>query len=176
MEWLGTYSTNDVQDIRYNNHRVREQCTTKQKTIYLLNCGHLIDAPPSHPDTALTTFHYMKKSLCDQGTNYANISVDIQLYIATPKLKWIEPWKCEKVIPHPGAMHILMSFMDCNGNFMKGLELDGLVGAALKELASIMSWKSWVMSMQTFCSITAELLKCYHQDMIPNHMMICPKD
>ncbi len=106
--------------------------------------------------------------------NYSNISVDIQLYITALKIKWIELWKCVKVIPHPGAMHIIMSFMGCNGNFMKGLELDRLVGATLKDLASIMSWKSWVMSMQTFCSITAKLLKCYLHDMIPNHMMVCP--
>ncbi len=96
----------------------------------------------------------MEKSLSDQGMNHANISVDMQLHIVAQKIKWSEPKRFENVILHPGAMHTIMSLMGCIGNLMKGSGLDVLVGAAFKHLSSIMSGKSWVMSLWAFLIVT----------------------
>ena len=54
MEWNG-----------YNNHLAHNQGTLKSANGYMF--GPLIDAPPSHPDTILTTLLYMQRSLVDMG-------------------------------------------------------------------------------------------------------------
>ena len=94
MEWYG-----------FNNQLAREQTTsaTKPVTVYLF--GPLIDAPPSHPDTVLTSLLYMKESLRELGMNYANLSIDMQLYMIAQKIKWWDPARFKDVILRPSAMH-----------------------------------------------------------------------
>ena len=38
----------------------------------------LIDDPPSHPDTVLTSLLYMETSLAELGMTCANMSIDMQ--------------------------------------------------------------------------------------------------
>ncbi len=64
MEWNG-----------FNNQIARSQGTLKPVSTYMF--GPLIDAPPSHPDTILTTLTYMQRSLLDMGMTYAHLSMDI---------------------------------------------------------------------------------------------------
>ena len=40
----------------------------------------LLDAPPAHPDTVMTTLVYLEKTSKTFGMQYAHISVDLQLY------------------------------------------------------------------------------------------------
>ena len=58
--------------------------------------------------------------------------------------------KFENIILCPGAMHIIMSFLGCIGNLMRGSGLDVLVASAFGHITAIMNGKSWVMAMRAF--------------------------
>ena len=67
--------------------------------------GPLIDDPPSHPDTILTTLTYMQRSLTDMGMKYVHLSMDMQLFAVTKQVYWNQPNQFQNVIAHPGGMH-----------------------------------------------------------------------
>ena len=96
MEWSG-----------FNNKLARKQApsATKSVTVYLF--GPLIDAAPAHQDTVLTSMLYMKKSLLDLDMQYANLSVDMQLYMVGQQIKWWRPQTSRDVVLRPGAMDII---------------------------------------------------------------------
>ena len=71
MEWNG-----------FNNQLSRTQGVLKPTTTYLY-VRSLIDVPPSHPDTILTTLTYMQRSLVDMGMKYIHLSIDMQLFAVT---------------------------------------------------------------------------------------------
>ena len=50
--------------------------------------GSLIDAPPSHSDTVLTTLSYFEITLTELGMKTSNLSADMQLYIVATLIKW----------------------------------------------------------------------------------------
>ena len=108
MEWNG-----------FNNYLARSQNVLKPASIYMF--GPLIDAPPSHPDTILTTLTYMQKSLVDMGMIHIHLSMDMQPFEVTNK----HSVKFHNVIAHPGGMHIIQSFITCIAKLMKssGLEV-----------------------------------------------------
>ena len=155
-KWLNTLS---MEWSGFNNQLAREEGSSSLKpgTVHLI--GHLIDAPPSHPDTVLTSLIYMKESLAEQGMTYTNISIDMQLYMIAQQIKWSQPERFKDVILRPGAMHIIMSFLGCIGTLMKGSGLDVLVGAAFGHITGIMNGKAWVMSMRAFRMVTVALLQ-----------------
>ncbi len=68
MEWNG-----------FNNQLSRTQGVLKPATTYMF--GPLIDAPPSHPDTILTTLTCMQRSLVDMGMKYVHLSIDMLLQL-----------------------------------------------------------------------------------------------
>ena len=51
-------------------------------------------------DSILTTFTYMQRSIVDKGMKKGIVSVDIQLYVVTKQVCWIQ--------------HIIQSFLGCN--------------------------------------------------------------
>ena len=63
-----------------------DQTAPRGKTVFLL--GHLLDSPPSPPDTVFTSLLYMKKSLTELGMLHANVSMDMQLYMVAQQIKW----------------------------------------------------------------------------------------
>ena len=97
--------------------------------------GPLIDAPPSHPDTILTTLIYMQKSLTDMGMKYIHLTMDMQLFAVTKQVCWNQPIQFQKVIAHPGGMHIIQSFIGCIGKLMKSSGLEVFIAAAYGGLA-----------------------------------------
>ena len=50
--------------------------------------GPLIDAPPFHPDTILTTLTYMQKSMVDMGMEKVYLCMNMQLYVVTKQVCW----------------------------------------------------------------------------------------
>ena len=165
IEWLNALFSvlKDVDWHGFNTRLAREQNQSpKPATVYLL--GHLIDNPPSHPDTVFTSMLYMTESLTEQGMTYVNLSVDMQLYMVAQQIKWSDQERFDKVILRPGAMHIIMSFLGCIGYLMRGSGLDVLVSAAFGHVTAIMNGKSWVMSMRAFRMVTAALLKSFLKD------------
>ena len=55
--------------------------------------GPLISAPPSHPDTILTTVTYMQKLMVDMGMEKVHLCMDMQLYEVTTQVCWNQPRK-----------------------------------------------------------------------------------
>ena len=92
----------------------------------------------------------MMGSLVGQGMSYAHISIGMQLYIVAQQIKWSDESRFKKVIIHPGAMHIIMSFLGCIGGLMKGSGLDQLVLAAYKGLKGITNGKAGVTALLAF--------------------------
>lgn len=117
MEWNG-----------FNNQLSRSQDICKPASIYMF--GPLIDAPPSHPDTILTTLTYMQRSLVDMGMTYVHLSIDMQLFVVTKQVCWYQSSQFHNVIAHPGGMHIIQSFIGCITKLMKNSGLEVYVAAA----------------------------------------------
>ena len=112
----------------FNNQLSRTQGIIKPATTYMF--GPLIDAPPSHPDTILTTLIYMQKSLTDMGMKYIHLTMDMQSFAVTKQVCWNQPIQFQKVIAHPGGMHIIQSFIGSIGKLMKSSGLEVYVAAA----------------------------------------------
>ncbi len=96
----------------------------------------------------------MKKTLCDLGM-YANLSIDMQLYMVAQQIKCFEPTRFDNVILRPGAMHIIMSSWGCIGTLMKGSGLDVLVSAAFGWSDGDYEWEG----MRAFRIVTSSLLQ-----------------
>lgn len=148
MEWNG-----------FNNNLAKSEGILKPACTYMF--GPLIDAPPSHPDTILTTLTYMQKSLVDMGMTHVHISIDMQLFIVTKQVCWFHPIQFNNVIVHPGGMHIIQSFVACIAKLMKGSALEVYVGAAYGGLTGIFNGKSWVKALRAFRGVAAALLKSF---------------
>ena len=117
MEWNG-----------FNKQLARSQGILKPASLYMF--GPLLDAPPSHPDTIITTLVYMQRSLVDMGMTSIHLSIDMQLYIVTKQVCWYHPEWFHNVFVHPGGMHIIQSFIGCIAKLMKGSALEVYVAAA----------------------------------------------
>ena len=117
MEWNG-----------FNNQLSRNQGIRKPASVYMF--GPLIDAPPSHPLTILTTLTYMQKSLVDMGMTHVHLSIDMQLFVVTDQVCWYHPMQFHNVIAHPGGMHIIQSLIGCITKLMKNSGLEVYVAAA----------------------------------------------
>ena len=59
----------------------REQSQPKPATNYVF--GPLIDSPPAHPDTVLTTLLYVEKVIRQHAGTYTHAVADMQLYIVS---------------------------------------------------------------------------------------------
>ena len=116
-QWLNAllHDPNPIEWGGYNAALARVECSPKPTTTYMF--GPLIEAPPSHPDTVLTTLSYFEKTLTELGMKISNLSADMQLYIVATLIKWASHGnRFKSVILRPGGMHTLMSFNGCIGN------------------------------------------------------------
>ena len=75
-------------------------------------------------DSILTTFTYMQRSIVDKGMKKGIVSVDIQLYVVTKQVCWIQ--------------HIIQSFLGCNETQMKGSALEVYATAAYEGINGIL--------------------------------------
>ena len=99
--------------------------------------GRLIDSPPAHYDTVLSTFIYMQNSLKDMGMKFVHISIDMQLFAIAKQICWNQKEKFQCVVLHPGGMHIIQSFIGCIGTLMKGQGIEPYVESAYGGLKGI---------------------------------------
>ena len=134
----------------------KENIPIAPKTLFVF--GPLLNSPPSHIDTVLTTMHFLLESLNKFGMEYAHISMDMQLFMIACNIKWdnLEKWK--HIVIHPGMMHTLMSFLGCIGNLMKGSGIETILAAAFGSIKGIMNGKSWPLALRAYRMLTAALL------------------
>lgn len=159
MQWLNTlnHGPDAMEWNGFNNQLARSTGILKSASIYMF--GPLIDAPPSHPDTILTTLTYMQRTLNDMGMMYAHVSIDMQLFAVSKQVCWSKPHSLQNIICHPGGMHIMQSFIGCIAKLMKGSGLEVYVAAAYRGLTGIFNGKSWVKAMRAFRGVSAAILK-----------------
>jgi len=81
----------------FNNKTAREEGKLYSPSLFML--GHLLDSPPSHPDTIMTYIDYMKQNMEDMGMKYIHILCDMQLYIPTVHIRWHNLIKYQNVFP-----------------------------------------------------------------------------
>ena len=138
VEWAG-----------FNAYLDRQEASTstkKPKTLVVF--GRLLDAPPAHPDTVLTTLIYLEKTLNTFGMQYAHLSVDLQLYQKSCLVQWSDPCRWKSLVLHPGMMHTLMSFHGCIGTLMKASAVDVLLTA--RSRSGIITGKSWTNALRAY--------------------------
>ena len=109
----------------------------KPASTYLF--GPVIDAPPSHPDTVLTSLTYMQSSLKKMGMKYIHLSHDMQLYMVASQIKWNNMERFHDITLRPGVMHVIMSACGAIGKLNKGSGLEVLISASSGGIAGIMS-------------------------------------
>ena len=102
VEWAGSNAQQD-----------RLMAVSAQKLKTLVVFGPMINSPPAHPDTVITTLVNLKRAQNSVGMQYTHITVDLQLYQTACLVQWNDPLRWTNVILHPGMMHTLMSFLGC---------------------------------------------------------------
>ncbi|MCG7883058.1 MAG: hypothetical protein JAY96_15870 [Candidatus Thiodiazotropha endolucinida] len=156
--WLNTLGQEDAMEWNgFNNEVSRTQGVLHPANMYVF--GPLIDAPPSHPDTVLTTLTYMQRSMVDMGMEKVHLCMDMQLYAVTKQVCWNQPKKYQNVVVHPGGMKIIQSFLGRVGTLMKGSGLEWYITKAYGGLTGIFNGKSWVKAMRAFRGVAAALLQ-----------------
>ena len=110
MMWLNSLANEDAIEWNgFNCYIAREQCAIKPASIYMF--GPLVDLPPAHNDTVLSTLIYMQNSLKDMGMKFVHILIDMQLFSIAKQICWNQKEKFQSVVLHPGGMHIIQSFI-----------------------------------------------------------------
>ena len=157
-QWLNSLSQKDAMGWNgFNNELSRTEGVLHPANTYVF--GPLIDAPPSHPDTILTTLTYMQRSMVDMGMEKVHLCMDMQLYMVTKQVCWNQPRRFQNIIVHPGGMHIIQSFLGCIGTLMKGSAQEFYISAAYGGIPCIFNGKSWVKVMRAFRGVAATLLQ-----------------
>ena len=124
--------------------------------------GPLIDSPPAHPDTVLTTLVHAEQFLREQGTNITHIVADMQLYKVALQIKWSDHERWKDLVLRPGGMHMLMSFIGCIGVLMRGTGLEDLLGCAFAGVPNTMNGKAWPKALRALRMVTTALLDEVH--------------
>ncbi len=152
VEWLTKVIHGDNDDdppvewSGYMNYMAREKAT---RYIY----GPLLDAPPSHPDTFLTSIIYIEAFMKSHGQKYIHLVADLQLFKMAMQIKWSDPTRWQYLVVRPGGMHTLMSFLGCVGNLMKESGLDDILNVAYKGVANMLNGKAWPKALRGLCMV-----------------------
>ncbi len=170
LEWANTrdgeylsqiFDPNAVEFFGYNSKEDRAE-NHPSLSWTLVVFGPLLDSPPSHPGTVLTTMGNLLQGLQSFVMKYAHISMNMQLYAIVSQIKRCDMDKWKEMILHTGKMHTLMSFRGCIIVLMKASGFETLLGSAFGSLTSIISGKSWPPT--PYRILTAALLHDFHQD------------
>ena len=164
--WLSQVYGNDrpLEWAGFNAQQDRLVAGSAQKPKTLVVFGPMIDSPPAHPDTVLTTLVYLERTLNSFGMQYTHLTIDLQLYETACLIQWNDPLRWTNVILHPGMMHTLMSFLGCVGTLMKSSGVEILISAAFAGITSIVNGKAWTNALRAYRLITAVLLKNFYSD------------
>jgi hypothetical protein len=141
----------------YMAAKARDKGDFEKATNYVF--GPLIDYPPSHPDTMLTSLNFMEKVVKQHKQKYIFVAVDMQLYKVALKIKWSQPVRWKHLIVRPGGMHVLMSFIGSIGKLMQGSGLEELLNAAFKGVSNMLSGKAWPKALRAIRMVVTSLLE-----------------
>ena len=123
----------------------------------------MIDSPPAHPDTVITTLVNLERALNSFGMQYTNITVDLQLYHTACQAQWNDPLRWTNVILHIlRMMHTFMSFLVCIGTLMKASGVNILINAAFAGTTSIVNRKA--NALRAYRLIIAVVLQNFYSN------------
>jgi hypothetical protein len=165
VEWLTKVVTSQDDDdppvewSGYMNYIAREKGFVAKATKYIY--GPLIDAPPSHPDTVLTSIMYIEAFMKSHGQRYVHLVVDLQLFKVALQIKWSDPTRWKYLVVRPGGMHTLMSFLGCVGTLMEGSGLEEILTIAYKGVSSMLNGKAWPKALRGLRMVVTGLLSDY---------------
>ena len=162
VKWLSDVITREDDDppaewSGYMHHLARDNGFVSKATRYIY--GPLIDAPPSHPDTVLTSIMYIENFIKSHGQTYVHLSVDMQLFKVAMQIKWSDPTRWKHLIVRPGGMHTLTSFLGCVGQLMKGTGLEEILNVAYNGVSSMLNGKAWPKALRGLRMVVTGLLK-----------------
>ena len=121
--------------------------------------GPLIDSPPAHPDTVLTTLVFINEFMEQHKLPYIHLSADMQLFKVILQIKWSYPNRWKHLVVRPGGMHTLMSFIGCIGTLMSGSGLEELLGAAFKGVSHMLKGSAWPKAVRGLRMVVCALLE-----------------
>ena len=150
------------------NYMAREKGFISKATRYIY--GPLIDAPPSHPDTVLTSIVYIEEFMKSHGQRYVHLVADLQLFKVAMQIKWSDPTRWKYLVVRPGGMHTLMSFLGCVDS---GLE--DILNVSYKGVSSMLNGKAWPKALRGLRMVVTGLL---HECIISgktSYQAICDK-
>ncbi|KAJ8332144.1 hypothetical protein SKAU_G00428720 [Synaphobranchus kaupii] len=87
----------------WSAYNVGQDSAPKLKTISVF--GPLLDSPPAHPDTVLSTIAYLDTLLRQLGMSHSHITFDMQLYMIACLIQWSDAQRWSSVVLRPGMMH-----------------------------------------------------------------------
>ena len=126
--------------------------------------GPLLDAPPAHPDTVMTTLAYMEKTSKTFGMQYAHISIDLQLYQISCLVQWSDPFRWNSLVLHLGIMHTLKSFLGCIETLMKASGRGCAAHCSVRRTrCHHHTGKAWPNALRAYRLITTVLLQDFFQ-------------
>ncbi len=90
IRWLNQIYSGEPPGMEWSgfNTKIARMSDAEEKPASTYLFGPVVDAPPSHPDTVLTSMCYMQKSMRNLGMKYTHLSPDMQLFIVASQIKW----------------------------------------------------------------------------------------
>ena len=141
----------------YMSRKARQRGVSSGPTDYIF--GPMVDATPSHPDTVLTTLTFIEKFIHNHGQKHMMVVADMQLFQVIQRIKWSDPDRWNDLIPRPGGMHTLMSFIGCIGTLMKASGFEEILGGVFGGVGSMLNGKAWPRAVRAFRMVASGLLK-----------------
>ncbi|KAJ8349304.1 hypothetical protein SKAU_G00244340 [Synaphobranchus kaupii] len=154
----------------WSAYNVGQDSAPKLKTISVF--GPLLDSPPAHPDTVLSTIAYLDTLLRWLGMSHSHITFDMQLYMIAYLIQWSDAQRWSSVVLRPGMMHTLMSFIGSIGELMNSTGVEELVGASFGGLTSIFNGKAWPKAMPAFRMVMSALFHDFLEEGEKTHKQI----
>lgn len=121
--------------------------------------GPLIDAPPTDPDTVLTTMTLIKTFAENHEQTYSYMEADMQIYRTAMHIKWSDPYRWRNMVITPGGMHTLMSFLGSIGCLMQGTGLETILNSAYGGVTNMLNGKAWPKAMRGLRMVVVVLLE-----------------
>ena len=121
--------------------------------------GPLVDSPPAHADTVLSSLLYIENFVKQHNTNFVHVVADMQIYKVIMQIKWADCKRWKRLVARPGGMHTLMSFLGCIGQLMKGTGREELLGSAFKGVSNMLNGKAWPKAMRGLRMVVVAFIK-----------------
>lgn len=105
IRWLNQMYSGETPGMEWSdfNTKIARMSDAEEKPASTYLFAPVVDAPPSHPDTVLTSMCYMQKSMENLGMKFTHLSPDMHLFIVASQIRWNNMEHFKDVIIRPGV-------------------------------------------------------------------------